>query len=175
MKKKLKLEVLDPVGNTAVTHHFFYEAGEGNRLRLTITDNEYILDKDGKLVILTQEEIGGEAERKTGKGLPPPIGEPYYYNPETRKKQTLFEKLIPVWTIGVTNDNVVNGDKGCAVYITVEAEDVEHAKDKAMLNEEFMKHISDRKNFKREYLRGHEPHGNYVIGKVLYYEGDPRL
>jgi len=175
MKKKLQLEILDPVGNIVVTHHFFYEAGQNNRLRLTITDNEYILDKDGKLVILTQEEILREAERKMGKGLPSPTGELYYYNTETRKKQTLFEVLIPVWTIACTNDNVVDGDKGCCVYITVEAEDIEHAKDKAMLNEEFMSHISDRKNFDRKYLRGHEPHGNYVIGKVLYFEGDPRL
>ena len=259
-KKKLKLEVLDPTGEVAKTHHFYYEAGEGNRLRLSITDNVYIMDKDGKV---TQEEIGRETsnychckdpDRKIGsnfcykclseihdnkmrflaqKGevfnipakddtdeilervkrklfpedqykehlssdnsikidnnetkdlreeipeitlhLKTKTIEGGYFNPKTGKTQTLFEKLIPVWTIGVSTQNIVSGDKGCAVYITVEAEDVEHAKDKAMLNEEFMSHIYDRKNFDRKYLRASEPHGNYVIGKVLYYEGDPRL
>lgn len=91
MKKKLKLEILDPVGNTATTHHFFYNAGEGNRLRLTITDNQYIMDKDGKLVILTQEEIKREAEHKdTQQKLK-------YYNPDIDKMQNLFDEqtLIP--------------------------------------------------------------------------------
>jgi len=59
-QKKLQLQILDPTGEVAVTHHFYYNAGEGNRLRLTITDNTYIMDKDGKLVILTQKEIDDE-------------------------------------------------------------------------------------------------------------------
>ena len=59
-QKKLQLQILDPTGEVAVTHHFYYNAGEGNRLRLTITDNTYIMDKDGKLVILTQKEIDNE-------------------------------------------------------------------------------------------------------------------
>ena len=180
-KKKLKLEVLDPTGEVVKTHHFFYEAGEGNKLRLSITDNVYIMDKDGKLVILTQEDLYKEHLRNTSSvkidnNLTKDLRvEPQYYNPKTKKTQKLFEKLVPVFTIGCSTQDIVSGDKGCAVYITVEAEDIEHAKDKAMLNEEFMSHIYDRKNFDRKYLQGHEPIGNYVIGKVLYYEGDPRL
>jgi len=50
MKKKLGLEVLDPTGKTVVTHHFYYEAGQDNKLRLTICDNVYIMDSNGKLV-----------------------------------------------------------------------------------------------------------------------------
>jgi hypothetical protein len=65
-EKKLKLEILDPTGEVAVTHHFYYNAGEGNRLRLTITDNTYIMNCKGKLIILTQEEIDNE-NNKTGR------------------------------------------------------------------------------------------------------------
>lgn len=184
--KKLRLEILDPTGNVAKTYNLDYYAGFGNRLRLTIGDNTYIMDSNGKLVILTQKEIDIEEQYKEhlksvsaikiGHSKTKDLREsPQYYNPETQKKQTLFEKLIPVFTVACVNDNLVNGDKGCAVYITVEAEDMEHAKDKAMLNEEFMSHIYDRPNFHRDSLRVHEPHGNYVLGKVLYFEGDPRL
>ena len=49
--KKLQLQILDPTGEVVVTHHFYYNAGEGNKLRLTITDNTYIMDKDGKIKI----------------------------------------------------------------------------------------------------------------------------
>jgi len=59
-EKKLQLEILDPTGIPVVTHHFYYNAGEDNRLRLTITDNKYILDSQGKLIILTQKEIDNE-------------------------------------------------------------------------------------------------------------------
>jgi len=97
------------------------------------------------------------------------------FNAKTKKNQDLFETLIPVFTVGCTNDNVVNGDKGCAVYINVSAEDEFHAMDKAMLCEEFMQHITDKQNFDRRYLSVFKPTGNYVIGKVSYYEGDPRL
>jgi len=64
-EKKLKLEVLDSTGEIIKTHHFYYNAGEDNRLRLTITDNTYIMDSQGKLVILTQKEI--ENENKNSK------------------------------------------------------------------------------------------------------------
>ena len=65
-KKKLKLEILDPKGKTIRTHHFFYEVsgGKGSRLRLTLNDNTYIMDGDGKLVILTQNEIEVEEKLK---------------------------------------------------------------------------------------------------------------
>lgn len=97
------------------------------------------------------------------------------FNPKTKKNQDLFETLIPVFTVGCTNDNIVNGDKGCAVYINVSAENEELAKNLALANEEFMSHIHDQKNFDKKYLVAFKPTGSYVIGKVSYYEGDPRL
>lgn len=65
-EKKLQLEIIDPTGEVAVTHHFYYNAGELNKLRLTITDNTYIMDNTGKLLILTQKEIDDE-NNKTGR------------------------------------------------------------------------------------------------------------
>ena len=204
-KKKLKLEILDSKRNVVTTHHFFYEAGQNNRLRLTITDNEYIMDKDGKLVILTQEEVkASEVWEKVIQGEAPdppetasksnwsdniiggnvvPIGEDldtkyqYAFNKDTGETQRLFDEktLIKSYLVSVTNDNIVNGDKGCAVFIVVSAEDLDHAKDKAMLCEEFMKHISDRKTFERKHLQVSVAQGSYVIGKVQYFSGDPRL
>lgn len=246
MKKKLRLEVLDPTGATVVTHHFYYEAGEQNRLRLTITDNEYVLNKDGKLVILNQEELGREAERKDNKycqckepqrntgsnfctkclkqihdnrmrflvqdgetfNIPAKDDteevlervrrklfkeehlssdnsvkvdnnltndlrvEPQYYNPETKKTQELFDVLNPVYTVRYVNHTC--GDKGEALYMTVEAKNEREAKHKAMGNEEFTKHIYF-KYYDEKYLVAYPATGNYVIGKVLYFEGDPRL
>jgi len=97
------------------------------------------------------------------------------FNPKTKKNQDLFETLIPVFTVGCTNDNIVDGYKGGAVYINVSAEDEESAKNLAIANEEFMSHIYDKETFDRKYLVVFKPTGNYVIGKVSYYEGDPRL
>ena len=53
-KKKLKLEILDEKGNVIVTHHFYYneyyKVDDSNTLRLTITNNVYLLDKNGKIL-----------------------------------------------------------------------------------------------------------------------------
>lgn len=53
-KKKLQLQILDKDNNVIMTQHFYYnqfcEVSDENTLRLTITDNEYLLDKDGKLL-----------------------------------------------------------------------------------------------------------------------------
>jgi hypothetical protein len=97
------------------------------------------------------------------------------FNPKSKKNEDLFETLIPTFTVGCTTPNIVNGDKGCAVYIVVSAQDEESAKNKAMANEEFMSHIYDKKKFDRKHLVVFKPTGSYVIGKVDYYEGDPRL
>jgi len=52
-KKKLKLEILDKEGNVIVTHHIFYnehyKVDDNNSLRLTITDNVYLLDINGTI------------------------------------------------------------------------------------------------------------------------------
>ena len=97
------------------------------------------------------------------------------FNPKTKKNQDLFETLIPVFTVGCINDTHVNGDKGCAVYINVSAEDEESAKNLALANDEFMSHIRKKEKLERKHLVTFKPTGNYVIGKVKYYEGDPRL
>lgn len=95
-----------------------------------------------------------------------------YYNPKSGKTQKLFDNLKPVWTVCYRNHEV--GWKGEAVYITLEAHSNEHAKHEAMLNREFTKHI-EMKYYNKKCLKAYKPSGNYVIGKVDYYEGDERL
>ena len=97
------------------------------------------------------------------------------FNPTTKKNQDLFETLIQVFTVCVTNDEMVDGHKGASVYINVSAENEELAKNLALTNEEFMSHIRDQKNFDKKHLNTFKPTGNYVIGKVKYFAGDPRL
>lgn len=98
------------------------------------------------------------------------------YNPKTKRNQDLFEieSLCPVFTVCCTYDAVVNGYKGAAVYLNVEACDEEEAKKKALLNQEFTKHLT--KDFdKNKHLSVFTPSGLYVIGRVDYFEGDERL
>lgn len=161
-EKKLQLQILDPTGEVVVTHHFHYNAGEGNRLRLTITDNTYIMNSNGKLVILTQKEIEQEEKRRNL----------LYTNRETGKAQKLFDILVPVYTVSYINPLV--GDKGEALYLTLEANSEEQAKELAMQNQEFTGHIF-MKYYDKKYLTAYKAKGNYVIGKVDYYSGDPRL
>ena len=97
-----------------------------------------------------------------------------YCDPKTGKGGKLFGTLLPTYTVCIRNENVLDGYKGCSVYITVAALNMEEAKDKAMKNKEFTKHIR-MKEFDRKYLSVFNPTGNYVIGKVNYYEGDERL
>ena len=87
------------------------------------------------------------------------------FNPKTKKNQDLFETLIPTWTVGCTNDNIVNGDKGCAVYINVSAEDEETAKNLALANEEFMSHIYHKEDFTRKSLVVFKPTGSMLLGR----------
>jgi hypothetical protein len=168
-EKTLKLEIFDPTGEVATTHSIKYYAGDGNRLRLTITDNTYIMDKNGKLVILTQKEINQEEQRKK-----PKIGDILYTDPKTGKTQTLFESLFPTFTVLCRNDNVVIGDKGCSVRITVAAENEEKAVLTALTKKAFTKHLR-MTGFDMKCLSVYKPTGNYVIGQVIYHEGDERL
>ena len=96
------------------------------------------------------------------------------FNDKTKKTEDLFETLIPVFTVGCSND-MVDGHKGCQVYINVSAENEELAKEIAVANEEFMSHIRKDVLFDKKYLDTFKPTGNYVIGRVGYFEGDPRL
>jgi len=163
--KKLQLQVIDPTGEVVVTHHFFYHAGALNTLRLTVDKTEYILDNEGVMKALVKPNC----EPKT-KGLY--YAEPKYANKETGKTQKLFDTLIPVWRVSYINPTC--GDKGEALYMTVAAETPEKAIEWAMNKKEFTKHIY-MKYYDKKYLDTHKATGNYVIGKVDYYEGDPRL
>jgi hypothetical protein len=111
-------------------------------------------------------------ERKSEK--PKKASEILYTNPKTGKAQKLFDTLLPTYTVCIRNKNILDGYKGCSVYITVAALNMEDAKDKAMENEEFTKHIKV-KEFNRKYLSVYNPTGNYKIGEVIYFEGDERL
>jgi hypothetical protein len=94
-----------------------------------------------------------------------------FYNPKTKKTEYLFETLNPVYE--VKYENIDTGDYGEAVYVVLEADNEEDAKDKAMENNEFAKHIV-MKYYDRRYLDAYKPTGLYIIGKVRYFEGDPR-
>ena len=100
-----------------------------------------------------------------------------YYNPKTKKNQDLFETetLCPVFRVCCRTPNIVIGDKGCAVYLNVEACNENEAKDKALLNKEFTKHLYLKDFNKDKHLEVYTPSGLYVIGRVEYHEGDERL
>ena len=58
--------------------------------------------------------------------------------------------------------------------MNVAASNEEEAIAKVMKTKEFTKHIR-MKDFDKKYLSVYRPVGNYVIGKVEYFEGDKRL
>jgi len=95
-----------------------------------------------------------------------------FFNRNTGKMQKLFKTQNKVFSVRYVNHEV--GDKGEALYITLEAKNLEQAKDLALKNHAFTKYIQ-MKYYNRKYLSAYEPKGNYVIGKVEYFEGDPRL
>lgn len=86
--KKLKLEVLNESGNTVRSYHIDYNETEGKRIRLSIEDYHYIMNTEGKLVILTQEEINEEAKRVEAEKQQQKL---QYFNPKTGKLQGLFD------------------------------------------------------------------------------------
>jgi len=94
-----------------------------------------------------------------------------YFNQEAKKTEGLFETLNPVYR--VVYKNPIVGNRGESVYITLEANNEEQAKEKAMQNKEFTGYIF-MKYFDGKYLKAYKPTGLYVIGKVEYFEGDPR-
>jgi hypothetical protein len=94
------------------------------------------------------------------------------FNLKTKKTENLFETLNPVYQIRYSNPIYGNIDE--FVVITLEADDEKQAKIKAMNNQEFTSHI-EGKHYDIEYLTAFKPKGLYVIGKVEYYEGVPRL
>ena len=67
------------------------------------------------------------------------------------------------------------GEKGECLYYTLEAKDEEHAKEKSMKHKPFTDKIW-MKHFNKKYLHAFIPKGKDIeVGKVEYYEGDPRL
>ena len=97
-----------------------------------------------------------------------------YINKETGKAQELFDEqtLVPTWTVRYADPNA--GNKGEAVYMTVSAKDEREAKTLALACSAFNQHITPD-FYDSRYLCAYEATGNYVIGKVEYFEGDPRL
>ena len=96
-----------------------------------------------------------------------------YTNPKTGKTQKLFDTLESVYGV-FCSETITIGDKGCSVNMNVAASNEEEAITKVMKTKEFTKHIR-MKDFDRKYLSVYRPVGNYVIGKVSYFEGDERL
>jgi len=52
--KKMVLEILNCEGKTVRAYTTDYNETEGEKMRLTIDDNTYIMNTNGKLLILTQ-------------------------------------------------------------------------------------------------------------------------
>jgi hypothetical protein len=99
------------------------------------------------------------------------------FNPKIKRNQDLFEieNLCPVFAVCCRTPDVVIGDKGAAVYLNVEACNEEEAIEKALLNKEFTTHLRMERFDKDKHLDVYTPSGLYVIGRVDYFEGDPRL
>lgn len=97
-----------------------------------------------------------------------------YINKETGKAQELFdeETLVPTWTVRYADPNT--GNKGEAVYITVSAKDEQTAKTEALGCSAFNQHITPE-FYDSRYLCVYPATGNFKIGEVKYFEGDPRL
>lgn len=96
-------------------------------------------------------------------------GEILYTNPKTGKTQKLFDELLPVYTVRYENPN-----SGGVIYITLCAKDETEAINKAMHNKEFYSHIQ-LQYFKKEYFNVYKALGNYVIGKVICTDSEPKL
>lgn len=58
-KKKLQLQIIDPTGNVAVTHHFYFDAGVGNKLHLDVNGHKYVLKHTGELEWAIPEDDNG--------------------------------------------------------------------------------------------------------------------
>ena len=216
MRKKLQLEILDPVGNTAVTHHFFNVYGESEnvdfliRLREIIKEvkelddgfNDYlkfleskskskpkiVLDNSGSLPETASKSswrdniiMGGNPNMKVAlSGNIVPLGKDldtkhtYAFNKDTGETQKLFceETLIPTWT--VRYEDPTRGNKGESVTMTVSANSEDDAKVQALGCRDFTQHILPE-HYDSRYLTAFKARGNYVIGEIQYFEGDPRL
>ncbi len=156
-------------GDNAVDQLYDLFVDEATNINEHQEEYEKHMRSTNSAVIKLNNEFSPTLEEK-----PKKTGDILYTDPKTGKPQKLFGTLLPTYTVCIRNENILDGYKGCSVYITVAALNMEEAKDKAMKNKEFTKHIR-MKEFDRKYLSVFNPTGNYVIGKVNYYEGDERL
>lgn len=96
--------------------------------------------------------------------------------PEPKKKKTKENEIQPfskdIWMVRYSNP--ICGDKGEAVYIAVYADNEEHAKDEAMEYTKFTEHIY-MKYYDKKYLHAYRAKRDQIVGRVEYFEGDPRL
>ena len=136
------------------------------RLRIIIADLESLEE--------AHEEVEAKIVLDNSGSLPPSPKSPVYLNIDTGEMQKLFkeETLIPVWN--VRYEDPTRGNKGEAVYYTVSAKDETEAKTLALACTDFNKHILPE-HYDARYLTVYKPVGNYKIGEVQYFEGDPRL
>jgi hypothetical protein len=154
-KKKLVLEFLDNRDKVVKTHEFNYEviAGKGARIRVTLNGKTFFLEDQ----------------------TPEPDWKDQILEQDDKQWATEFvseDKLIPSWTVSYKDPNA--GNKGEAVYMTVSAGDEQQAKTAALSCSEFSQHITPE-FYDARYLKAYPATGNYVIGKVQYFQGDPRL
>lgn len=93
-----------------------------------------------------------------------------------KKKEKRGKEILPfsedIWMVKYSNPFV--GYKGEAVYIAVNAENEEQAKDEAMEHGKFTSHIF-MKYFDKKYLTAYKAKRDEIVGRVQYFEGDPRL
>ena len=106
--------------------------------------------------------------------MPPSPKDPMYINTAIGKVQRLFDEntLIPTWTVRYQDPNA--GNKGEAIYMTLSAKDEQEAKTLALACTEFSKHITPD-FYNAKHLIAYKALGNYKIGEVQHFEGDPRL
>jgi len=99
---------------------------------------------------------------------------PKYFNTKTKKMQELFceETLIPSWSVQYQDPNT--GNNGESVTINISAKDEQQAKTLALACSDFNQYITPE-FYDSKYLTAFPAVGNFKIGEVRYFEGDPEL
>lgn len=128
-----------------------------------------ILDEKG----FVKEEFKALIEEKSNNQITLIIGDKEYY---FLSDGEMFLNKRPHDAFVVCYANPLVGDKGNALYYTCRARNDKDAIRQAMLNTEFLGYIN-MQNYDKKYLTAYKPkiYDKQDIGKVRYYEGDPRL
>lgn len=82
--KKLRLELLDENDNVVVTHTLDYDENQGKRMIVEINGYHYVMNTEGKLVILQKEIEQRIIDAKQQTKLK-------FYNPKTGEMEELFK------------------------------------------------------------------------------------